>query len=79
MAVRLARAATAEGARRADDGGSSTTFHTPVDGGRSPEGAPKNIKDVYWRPQESDSDTMLNKLLNILWRTEEREREERER
>ena len=24
---------------------------------RSLEGAPKNVKDVYWRPQESGSDT----------------------
>ena len=46
---------------------------------RSLEGAPKNVKDVYWRPQESGFDTMLNILLNILWRAEEREREERER
>ena len=45
---------------------------------RSLEGAPKNVKDVYWRPQESGSDTMLNIFLNILWRAEEREREERE-
>ena len=46
---------------------------------RSPEGAPKNVKDIYWRSQESGSDTMLNILLNILWRAEKREREERER
>ena len=44
---------------------------------RLPEGAPENIKDVYCRPQESGSDTMLNILLNILWRVEEGEREER--
>jgi hypothetical protein len=37
---------------------------------RSPEKAPVNIKDVYWRPQESGSTTMLNILLNILWRAE---------
>ena len=43
---------------------------------RSLEGAPKNVKDVYWRLQESGSDTMLNILLNILWRAEERERTE---
>ena len=46
---------------------------------RLPEGAPKNVKDVYWKPQESGSDTMLNILLNILQRAEERERERRER
>ena len=45
---------------------------------RLPKRAPKNVQDVYWRPQESGSDTMLNILLNILWRVEEREREERE-
>ena len=33
---------------------------------RSLEGASKNVKDVYWRPQESGSDTILNILLNIL-------------
>ena len=33
---------------------------------RLPEKAVKNVKDVYWRPQESGSDTMLNILLNIL-------------
>ena len=37
------------------------------------EGAPKNVKDVYCRPQEIGSDTMLN----ILWRAEEGKREER--
>ena len=45
---------------------------------RSLKGAPKNVKDVYWRPQESGFDTMLNILLNILLRAEEREREESE-
>ena len=44
-------------------------------GKRSSEGAPKNVKDIYWRPQESGFDTMLNILLNILWRAKERERE----
>jgi hypothetical protein len=34
---------------------------------RSPRGAPRNVKDVYWRPQESGSNTMLN----ILWRVKE--------
>jgi hypothetical protein len=34
---------------------------------RSPEGMQGNFKEVYWRPQESGSDTMLN----ILWRAEE--------
>jgi hypothetical protein len=29
---------------------------------RSPVRAPKNVIDVYWRPQESGSDTMLNIL-----------------
>jgi hypothetical protein len=29
---------------------------------RSLEGASGNVFDVYWRPQESDSDTMLNIL-----------------
>ena len=37
----------------------------------------ENVKDIYWKPQESGSDTMLNILLNILWGAEEREREER--
>ena len=39
--------------------------------GRLPKGAPRNVKDVYWRSQESDFDTMLNILLNILLRAEE--------
>jgi hypothetical protein len=47
--------------------------------GSSPEGAPKNVEDFYWRPQESGFDTMLNILLNILLRVEEGEREERKR
>jgi hypothetical protein len=29
---------------------------------RSPVGAPKNVIDVYWGPQESGSDTILNIL-----------------
>jgi hypothetical protein len=41
---------------------------------RSPVGAPKNVIDVYWGPQEGGSDTMLN----ILYRAEEGEREKRE-
>jgi hypothetical protein len=35
--------------------------------------SPRNVNGVYWRPQEISSDTMLN----IMWRVEEREREER--
>jgi hypothetical protein len=45
--------------------------------GSSVEGAPENVKDFYWRPQESGSDTMLNILLNILSRVEEGERREK--
>jgi hypothetical protein len=37
--------------------------------------APKNVIDVYWGPQESGSDTMLN----ILYGAEEEEKEKRER
>jgi hypothetical protein len=33
---------------------------------RKREGAPRNVKVIYWRLQESGSDTMLNILLNIL-------------
>jgi hypothetical protein len=40
---------------------------------------PRNVKDVYWWPQESGFDTMLNILLNILWRVGEGEREKKER
>jgi hypothetical protein len=41
---------------------------------RLPVGAPKNVIDVYWGPQEGGSDTMLNTLC----KAEEEEREERE-
>jgi hypothetical protein len=42
------------------------------------EVTPRNVKDVYWWPQESGSNTMLNILFNILWRVGEGEREKKE-
>jgi uncharacterized protein (UPF0335 family) len=37
----------------------------------------RNVKDVFWEATKSGSDTMLNILLNILWRLEEREKKDR--
>jgi hypothetical protein len=61
-------------AKRSTKGGVRVPLGVPMTR-KSPEGASENVKDVYWRPQEGGSDTMLN----ILWSGRMKYRKEKER